>query len=103
MAFLMKRASRVGPFGVMKGGTEFVAPSSVARATCGFGTGFCGLRSPGLEPPAAGCAWHIAQLFPLNVGPSPTPASSVPETESTSWKRLNAWLKNVCDAESRVE
>src|SRR5580704_19171030 len=91
----MKRAARTGPLAVMNEGTVFLAPSRVASATCGFATGFCGLVNPGLDPPIAGCAWHIAQLFPLNVGPSPLPASIVPVTESTSWKRRNAWLKKL--------
>ena len=70
----------------MKDGTVLLAPCSVASATCGFGLGFCGLLNPGLLPPTAGCAWHIAQLLPLNVGPRPTPLSPamVPDTESIS-------------------
>src|ERR1700716_1276938 len=78
------RASRTGPFAVINDGTELVAPSSVASATWGLAIGFCGLVSPGLLPPTAGCAWHIAQLLPLKFGPRPTPGSMVPDTESTS-------------------
>src|SRR5260370_23339465 len=94
----MKRASRTGPSAVMKDGTKFLAPSSVASATCGLGTDFCGLFRPGLVPPIAGWAWHIVQLLPLNVGPSP-PLSSpamVPDTDWTSWKRPSASLKTCC-------
>src|SRR5580704_7814204 len=80
----MKRASRTGPLAVMNDGTVFLAPSRVASATCGLGTGTCGLVSPGLLPPIAGCAWHIAQLLPLKAGPRPEPLSILPETESTA-------------------
>src|SRR6266849_4067675 len=45
-----KRTSRTGPFAVMNDGTVFLAPPVVAAATCGL--------VGGLEPPAAGCAWH---------------------------------------------
>src|SRR5437879_13630686 len=38
----------------------------------------------------------MAQLLPLNVGPSPLPASMVPDTESISLKRAIAWLKKSC-------
>src|SRR5690242_1472809 len=84
----MKRASRTGPSGVMNEGTALVAPCSVASAICGFGTGFCGLLRPGLDPPIAGCAWQRAQLLPLKVGPSPVPGSPgiVPDTDATSLK-----------------
>jgi len=44
----MNLASRTGPSAVMNDGTKLVAPSSVASATCGFGTAFCGLANPGL-------------------------------------------------------
>src|SRR5277367_1562661 len=79
----------------MNAGTVLVALSSVARRTCGFGVGFCGLFMPGLLPPTAGCAWHWAQLLPLKVGPRPDPASPgiLPETESTSLKRASACVK----------
>src|ERR1700732_684943 len=93
----MKRASRTGPLEVMNEGTVFVAPCFVASAICGLGTGTCGLKGAGLVPPVAGCAWHIAQLLPLNVGPSPTPGSPamVPETESTSLNTPSAELKKA--------
>src|SRR6478672_4086412 len=83
--FMMKRASRTGPLGKMNGGTTLVAPSSVASAICGLGTGFTGLFNPGLLPPTAGSAWHSAQPLPLNPGPRPTPGSPaiVPLTEKT--------------------
>jgi hypothetical protein len=76
----------------MNDGTELVAPSSLARATCGFGCGSSGAVSPGLLPPAVGCAWHMAQALPLKVGPRPFPFSIVPETETALAKRRNAWL-----------
>jgi hypothetical protein len=41
-----KRASRIGPFAVMKDGITFVAPSVFASVTCGLVVG--------LEPPTAG-------------------------------------------------
>src|SRR5207248_7684031 len=46
----------------------------------------------------AGWAWHIVQLFPLNVGPNPplSSPSMSPDTDCTSWKRRNAWLKKAC-------
>src|SRR6478672_8608893 len=93
--FMMKRASRTGPLGKMKGGTALVAPSSVASATCGLGTGLTGLLNPGLLPPTAGSAWHCAQLLPLNPGPRPFPSSPaiVPLTESTSENTSRASLK----------
>src|ERR1700733_11131032 len=91
-----KRASRTGPLLVMKDGIVLVAPSSVASATWGLGIGSWGLVSPGLVPPTAGWAWHMAQLLPLNVGPRPEPASIVPETESTSLKRASDWLNKSC-------
>jgi hypothetical protein len=53
---LTNRASSIGPFGVTKDGTVFVAPSSVASAICGLVIAFCGLFSPGLLPPGAGWA-----------------------------------------------
>src|SRR5438445_13830537 len=71
----MNRASRTGPLAVTNEGTEFIALSELASATCGLGIGFCGLAKPGLLPPMAGWVWHIVQLFPLNVGPNP-PLSS---------------------------
>src|SRR5260370_4400593 len=100
----MNRASRTGPFAEMNGGIVFVAPSSVATAICGFGTGTCGLKGAGLVPPTEGCAWHAAQLLALNVGPKPTPASpgKPPDTESTSLKRSLAAVKNVCSVAFRV-
>src|SRR5215212_4198164 len=99
-AALTKRASRTGPSAVMKGGTVFVAPSRVASATRGFGTGFCGLATPGLDPPAAGCAWQRAQLLPLKLGPRPVPGSPgiVPVTDATSLKISSALAKLGCSA-----
>src|SRR4051812_27920955 len=101
---LTKRASRTGPSGVMNGGTTLVAPSSVASATWGFGTGFCGLFNPGLDPPIAGCAWQSEQLLPLNVGPRPVPGSPgmVPDTDATSLKISSALAKLACSAAFRV-
>jgi hypothetical protein len=99
------RASRTGPASVMKEGTMLVAPSRVARPTCGLGIGVCGLVRPGLLPPMAGYPWHIAQLLPLNAGPRPFPFSSVspPETESVSINRINASLKYDCSFEFNVK
>ena len=48
---LMKRASRVGPLGVMKGGIELPEPDTMSRLAIPI----CGLAA-GLEPPIAGCA-----------------------------------------------
>src|SRR5579872_5945735 len=44
----------------------------------------------------------MAQLFPLNVGPSPTPLSIVPETESTSSKTVFASVKTPDSVEFRL-
>src|SRR5438445_436097 len=65
----MNRASRTGPLAVTNAGTELIAPSKFASATCGLGIGFCGLAKPGLLPPIAGWAWHIVQ--PLGSGKRP--------------------------------
>src|SRR5450432_4285401 len=94
----MNRASRTGPLALMNEGTLLVAPSSIASSSCGLGMGFCGLDKPGLLPPVAGCAWHMAQLFALKVGPSPDPPSPgiLPETESTSIKAGMDWLNMLC-------
>src|SRR3954468_19005369 len=83
------RPSRTGPFAVMNDGMTLMAPSRVATAICGLGRGSILLLSPGLLPRIPGSLWHIAQLFPLKVGPSPIPSSpgSVPETESISSNR----------------
>src|SRR5712671_3684140 len=56
-----KRASRTGPVAVMKDGAVFLAPAAVATATCGL--------VGGLDPPAAGCAWHPPQPSRLKRGP----------------------------------
>src|SRR5262245_19468841 len=72
-------ASRIGPLGVTKAGTTFVAPSLVAIATWGL--------TAGLEPPTAGCIWHPAQLSRLNRGPRPASVPAItPVTEPTSSK-----------------
>src|SRR5579884_3058694 len=71
-----KRTSRTGPVDVINEGMVFSAPSAVASVTCGL--------VAGLLPPVAGAAWQKAQLLELKRGPSPAPASMVPETESTS-------------------
>src|SRR5437667_10121568 len=102
--FRMNRASRTGPLAVTTEGTELIAPSKFASATCGLGIGFCGLAKPGLLPPMAGWVWHIVQLFPLNVGPNPplSSPSTSPDTDCTSWNRRNAWLKKACSLAFRV-
>src|SRR5262249_19993877 len=75
------RASRTGPFALMKDGTVFFAPFAVATATCGF-TG-------GLEPRVAGSAWHPPQRSKLNRGPNPR------GTVSTSLNRSVAAVKKA--------
>ena len=65
----MKRASRTGPFAVIKRGILFVAPSATAMVICGL--------LAGLEPPMAGNAWQPLQLVALKRGPRPIPASFV--------------------------
>src|ERR1700722_13992831 len=55
--FCLKRTSRMGPFGVMNHGTMFLAPLRVAIPIKGF--------RAGLDPPAAGCAWHDKHWFEL--------------------------------------
>src|SRR5437879_10036877 len=100
----MNRASRTGPLAVTKAGTELIAPSKFASATCGLGIGFCGLAKPGLLPPMAGWVWHIVQLFSLNVGPN-LPLSSPemsPDRDCTSWKLRYDWLKKSCSLAYRV-
>src|SRR5712692_1471226 len=100
----VNRASRTGPPAVTNEGTVLVAPSSVASATCGFGTGLILLFSPGLEPPTAGAAWHCAQLLPLKVGPRPALPSPgmAPVTDWTSLKVVSAWLKKASSLALRV-
>src|ERR1700692_1584333 len=61
--FRLKRASRMGPFGVMNHGTTFLAPSNVATPIKGF--------RAALDPPAAGCEWQDRHWFELKRGPSP--------------------------------
>src|SRR5882724_8968403 len=80
-----KRASRTGPFAVTKDGMVFLAPSALASVTCGL--------VKGLVPPTAGWAWQKAQLLKWKPPPRPTPASIVPDTESTSEKRPSPSLK----------
>src|SRR5579872_1483666 len=64
-AFLMKRASRIGPVWVINEGIVLVAPLSCAAVrNCGF--------CDGLVPPTVGWEWHWKQLYPLKEGPSPT-------------------------------
>src|SRR5580765_5638600 len=59
-----KRASTVGPVGVMKYGVlSLGATPFVVNCACGF--------DAGPDPPIAGCAWHETQLLELNRGPSP--------------------------------
>src|SRR6516165_3095321 len=74
----LNRASRTGPFAVTKKGIVLVAPFRFATVNSGL--------VEGLVPPVAGCAWQPAQVFRLNLGPSPEPASpaTVPLTESIS-------------------
>ncbi len=45
--WILKRASRMGPFAVMNEGSVFCAPNAVAVGTCGF--------AAGEVPPIAGC------------------------------------------------
>src|SRR6202167_2333752 len=74
----LKRASRTGPFKVMKDGIVLLAPSRFATAICGF--------TDGLEPPNPGWAWQLEQELELKVGPRPLFAPFW--TLSTSWKRV---------------
>src|SRR6267154_2153188 len=80
-----KRASTVGPLGVTKAGTLFCAPRKVASGICGLMTNW-GVPGPGLLPPIDGCAWHMKQLLPLNLGPRPASGSvaGFPVTETRS-------------------
>src|SRR5271169_4724590 len=75
----------------MNGGITFVAPSTFATAICGL--------TAGLLPPTAGAAWQLAQLLLLYLGPRLTPASIVPDTESTSLKRAAAAVQNATSPE----
>src|SRR6266540_2560370 len=87
--FSLNRPSRTGPFTVMNQGTVFVAPASVASATCGL--------TAGDVPPTVGCAWHEAQLFPLNLGPRPGSVFGTncsPSTDCSSDLSSNPAAKN---------
>src|SRR6266511_3700928 len=87
--FSLNRPSRTGPFTVMNQGTVFVAPASVASATCGL--------TAGDVPPTVGCAWHEAQLFPLNLGPRPGSVFGMncsPSTDCCSINTSNPAEKN---------
>jgi len=64
-----KRASRIGPFAVMKEGITLAAPLVFASVTCGL--------VAGLEPPTAGFMWQLAQESSLNPGPNPTGGVSI--------------------------
>lgn len=87
--FLIKRASRIGPFAVMKDGTVLVLEPPLAAIA---GNGLIA----GLLPPMLGCEWHAAQLSALKRGPRPEPGApfTVPDTESISWKIACADVKN---------
>src|SRR6266404_1659228 len=82
-----KRASRIGPFAVMKDGTVFLAPISVAAATCGL--------VGGLDPPTAGCAWHPPQPVILKRGPNPlaTASTSLNTSVEAVKKASSPWLR----------
>src|ERR1035438_1966027 len=71
------RASRVGPFAVMKVG--MVLPGA---------TPLLGKRNSGLTagpvPPTAGCAWQELQLLELKRGPRPLLPVGLLETDSTA-------------------
>src|SRR5262245_26035871 len=82
-----KRASRTGPFCLMKEGTVFVAPSLVATATCGL--------TAGADPPVAGCEWQPTHESRLKRGPRP---SATPSTSSNV--SLAASNKSVCSVVS---
>src|SRR5581483_3737596 len=63
-----------------------------------------GLFMPGLVPPDAGSAWHIAHELPLKPGPRPLPSSALPlasttpspMTESTSSKAAFEPSNSAC-------
>src|ERR1700687_1524554 len=59
----LNRASRTGPFCVIKHGTVFFAPFQVATQI----TGFCA----GLDPPSSGCEWQEKHWLELKRGPRP--------------------------------
>src|SRR6266511_52120 len=87
--FSLNRPSRTGPFTVMNQGTVFGATASVASATCGL--------TAGDVPPTVGCAWHEAQLFPLNLGPRPGSVFGTncsPSTDCCSVNSSNPAAKN---------
>ena len=89
--FRLKRASRMGPFGVMNHGTLFFAPLRVAIAI----KGFCA----GLEPPASGCEWQEKHWLELKRGPSPLLLP--PVTVSISWNLASpSWKKALSSAVS---
>src|SRR5881396_2391622 len=64
----LNRASRTGPYSVMKKGTRSVPPSFEENATCGF--------TAGLLPPVPGWLWQPAQLSRFIRGPSPSATTS---------------------------
>src|SRR5579872_775619 len=76
-----KRASRVGPFAVIKNGVVSLGATPVlTNLNWGF--------TAGPVPPTAGCAWQETQLLELNRGPRPLLPVALLETDSTSWNRF---------------
>src|SRR5215475_4759104 len=82
-----KRASRVGPVAVMKGGVVSLGATVPAKANCGF--------IAGPEPPDAGWAWQDLHELELNRGPRPLLPVGLLVTDSTSAKRFWPSSKNA--------
>src|SRR6266403_2328297 len=76
-AFLMNRASRTGPFAVIKEGTVF--PGATVEALASWGL------MAGLVPPRAGWMWQPPQESRLKRGPSPSATASTCENCGIPW------------------
>src|SRR5262245_13639337 len=82
--FFTKRASRTGPFALIKAGTVSVPPSLLANATWGL--------TDGLDPPAAGWIWQPPQLSRFILGPRPSGTSSGALKSSLPWLKNASWF-----------
>src|SRR5580704_10746629 len=82
------RASRVGPWALMKNG---VVSAGATPLLVNWNWGLT--AAP--VPPTAGCAWHDTQLLALKRGPRPLLPLGLLETDSTAWKRFWPFSKKA--------